>query len=502
VEGACLGESTILDLVEGRLEPAKMPVVQSHLASCDECRQLVSHLAKSVPSSRGGTHRLPPSQGVLAFDKTAPSVPPPPNATTPKSMAPGEILAGKYQVDRTLGKGGMGIVVAARHLQLNQMVALKFLSPVACASKGAVARFLREARSAASLEGEHVVKVLDVGTLEGGSPYLVMELLRGEDLGTVLRDKGPLPARDAIDYVLQACEAVAEAHVRGIVHRDLKPANLFLSERPDGSPLVKVLDFGIAKAGANDLDVDVPVTDTDAMMGSPRYMSPEQIQTPRAVDLRTDVWSMGVVLWELLTGRPIWSGSSLADLCTAIVTQGAPPLRAVRPDAPDELANAIATCLEKDRDRRYPNLASLAEALAPIAPQRSRICIERIRRLMRRSSAAPGPMTTLSDEVTKQTPRKRKVPWFGIGIGVFSAVLGAGVATFILRPKAEIPKTATTASAPTATAHEDLQPLAFQPDPTVSAVVDAGVHTPAPIKTVNKPQATPSRENDAFRDRK
>jgi serine/threonine-protein kinase len=496
MDAGCLGESTILDLVEGKLAREKLPIVQTHLASCDECRQLVSHLAKSVPSSRGGTQRLPPSQGVMAFDKTAPSVPPP--GSIPKSIAPGQVLAEKYQVDRKIGTGGMGIVVAARHLQLNQMVALKFLSPAACASKGAVARFLREARSAASLEGEHVVKVLDVGTLDGGSPYLVMELLRGEDLGSIVKNKGPLPARDAIDWVLQACEAVAEAHVRGIVHRDLKPANLFLTERPDGSALVKVLDFGIAKAGANDLDVDVPVTDTDAMMGSPRYMSPEQIQTPRSVDLRTDVWSMGVVLWELLTARPVWPGASLADLCTAILSAPTPPLRAVRPDAPDELARAIEACLAKDRDRRFPNLASLAEALAPIAPQRSRVSIDRIRRVMRRSSAAPLPIETLREEVPAQKKRSSMV-FVAVGIGLASAGFGAAIATFAVRaPPKATPSTAAASAASIAAHEENLEPLAFQPDP---ATADAGVRAPPAPPVVKTAKPTPAT-GDAFRDRK
>src|SRR6266542_4042743 len=163
-------------------------------------------------------------------------------------VSEGDLLAGKYRVERVLGGGGMGVVVAAHHLQLARRVALKFLLPEACSQPGSVERFLREARSAAQIGSEHVARVSDVGTLETGAPYMVMEYLKGDDLSQVLKTRGRLPLQEALDYVLQACEAVAEAHAIGIVHRDLKPANLFLTQRADGSPLVKVLDFGISKA--------------------------------------------------------------------------------------------------------------------------------------------------------------------------------------------------------------------------------------------------------------
>src|SRR3954470_13666053 len=208
----------------------------------------------------------------------------------------GEILAGKYRVERVLGVGGMGVVVAATHLQLDERVAIKFLVPDALSSDEAVARFAREARAAVKIKSEHVARVIDVGTLDNGAPYMVMEYLEGGDLSRVLQAQGPLPVEDAVEYVLQACEAIAHAHVLGIVHRDLKPANLFLTKRNDGSQSVKVLDFGISKvlsgnSGAS--SSDAAMTRTRAVMGSPLYMSPEQMTSTRDVDGRTDIWALG-----------------------------------------------------------------------------------------------------------------------------------------------------------------------------------------------------------------
>src|SRR5262245_55273398 len=162
-------------------------------------------------------------------------------------VKPGEILAGKYRVERVLGAGGMGLVVAATHLVLGRLVALKFMLPQTVGAGGSIDRFLREARAASLLRSEHVASVKDLGTLENGAPFIVMEYLEGIDLAQLLHERRTLPPMVAIDYVLQACEALAEAHAHGIVHRDLKPANLFLTRRPNGTPLVKVLDFGISK---------------------------------------------------------------------------------------------------------------------------------------------------------------------------------------------------------------------------------------------------------------
>jgi len=276
----------------------------------------------------------------------------------------GEILAGKYRVERVLAQGGMGIVVAAIHQQLDQRVALKFMLPKDAPKEADFGRFMREAKAAVRLRSEHVAKVLDVGTAETGSPYIVMEYLDGRDLDVILQEHGPLPVELAVTYVLQACEAVAEAHALGIVHRDLKPANLFLTRRADGTPCVKVLDFGISKL----LDADEPMmalTKTSAMMGTPIYMAPEQIRSSKEVDRRSDIWALGMILYELLTGRTAFVRDTLLELCSSILTDSPTPPTEVRPDIPRELSDAILRALQKDPNDRFRSLGQLVDALAP-----------------------------------------------------------------------------------------------------------------------------------------
>jgi len=203
----------------------------------------------------------------------------------------GTLLAGKYRVERLLGAGGMGYVVAAVHEQLDQRVAVKLLATELWENKDAATRFLREARAAVRIRSEHVARVLDVDELENGEPYMVMEFLSGQDLAHELEAQERFEPRIAIDYLLQVCEAVAEAHSLGVIHRDLKPANLFLTRRADGSPLVKVLDFGISKAISPETGTSgQSLTAPQSLLGSPAYMSPEQVRRPKTVDIRTDIW--------------------------------------------------------------------------------------------------------------------------------------------------------------------------------------------------------------------
>ncbi|HMA92739.1 MAG TPA: serine/threonine-protein kinase, partial [Polyangiaceae bacterium] len=239
---------------------------------------------------------------------------------------PGSILAGKFRVERVLGQGGMGVVVAATHLQLEQLVAIKFLLPEACAIPNAIARFMQEARAAAKIRSEHIGRVMDVATADDGTPYIVMEYLEGQDLAALLAARGQLPVAEAVGYLLQACEAVSEAHSLGIVHRDLKPANLFLTHRGDGSPLVKVLDFGISKSLAEGSQ-NANLTGTALIMGSPQYMSPEQVRSAKHVDTRTDIWSLGVIAHELLAGRPPFTADTATALLIQIAVEPPTPLR-------------------------------------------------------------------------------------------------------------------------------------------------------------------------------
>jgi serine/threonine-protein kinase len=290
--------------------------------------------------------------------------------SVPSPVRQGETLAGKYRVTRVIAEGGMGIVVAARHLKLDQEVALKFMLPDLMRSPEAAGRFLREARAAVRLQSEHVARIIDIAELETGLPYIVMELLDGSDLGAVIYASAPLAVDDAVDYVLQACEAIAEAHALGIVHRDLKPENLFVTRRRDGTAWIKVLDFGISKVipGLEARQGGVRVT-TRESMGSPSYMSPEQMRCTRDVDGRADIWSLGVILYELLTGRQPFTGRSIAEVCIK-VTQD-PPSPLGRANLPEGLAAVVDKCLAKDVDERYATVADLVRALAPFAPQRA-----------------------------------------------------------------------------------------------------------------------------------
>ncbi len=292
-------------------------------------------------------------------------------------VQPGDVLAGKYRVERVLGSGGMGVVVAAHHLQLDERVALKFLLPVALGNPDSVARFVREAQAAVKIKSEHVVRVTDIGELENGAPYIVMEYLEGSDLAHWLMERGPTPVEQAVDFVLQTCEAIALAHTLGIVHRDLKPSNLFCCVRPDGRLSVKVLDFGISKItrpGAHGHGV----TSTTEIVGSPAYMSPEQFQSSKGVDSRTDIWSIGVILFELLTGSLPFLAETITELIVRIAMDPAPPVRSLRPDVPAGLEQAVARCLHKDREQRFPSVSALARALGDFGSRKGRASVERI----------------------------------------------------------------------------------------------------------------------------
>jgi eukaryotic-like serine/threonine-protein kinase len=300
----------------------------------------------------------------------------------------GEVLAGKYRVERIPGRNGLGVLVQVRHLELGQEVTLKFLVPEACAYPEFVQRFVREARAAVRIQGEHVARVTDVGRLESGAPYMVREYLRGPDLAEVLKVRGPLPIPEAVDYIIQACEGVAEGHALGVVHRNLRPTSLVVARRSDGLPLVKVFDF----AASETLHVNpfteraVSLVGTSAIMASLPYLAPEQIRDPHDVDFRADVYSLGAVLFELLTGTPVYSADAAPALLAQVAADAAPSVRTLRPDVPGELDHTVLRCLAKNRAIRFASIAELALALAPFASEEMSGSVDHIVRLGKRTS--------------------------------------------------------------------------------------------------------------------
>jgi serine/threonine-protein kinase len=277
------------------------------------------------------------------------------------TLKAGDVIGGKYRVERLLGEGGMGMVVAAHHVMLDQPVAVKLLYSD---DEEAVSRLVIEAKSCARIPGEHVSRVLDIDRGPDGLPFIVMELLEGVDLYQVLASQGPLPRWLVTDYVLQSLMGLAGAHARGIVHRDLKPSNLFLARRPDGSQIIKVLDFGVSKSILA-AEVDQSLTGAKAMLGSPPYMSPEQVRSPKTVDTRADIWAMGIVMYELLTGRLPYRGAEIQETFALILEREVPPLRDFAPEVPQGMETAILKCLTKNREERWQSVAELAKALVP-----------------------------------------------------------------------------------------------------------------------------------------
>jgi eukaryotic-like serine/threonine-protein kinase len=362
-----------------------------------------------------------------ACDDRALTMPSQPSPDATALVSPGELLAGKYVVERRIGEGGMGVVVAARHLQLGQTVAIKLLALAADERPDAVERFLAEAKAAARLRSEHVARVMDAGVDERGRHYIVMEYLQGSDLGRVLQDGGPLSVEDAAGYLLQACEGIAEAHASGIVHRDLKPENLFVTRRIDGSPLIKVLDFGISKSvAATDARGQFSATPRGAMMGSPLYMSPEQMRAPSAIDARSDVWALGVILYELLTNRAPFVGDELPAVIAAVLGAQPAALATLRSGLPEGIEAVVGRALEKDPSRRYANVGDFAEALTAWAPAWARDSAARARRTLGLAIVAPGGSSTEAVErglerATPSAPR-RLAAGVAAGLGIALAV--------------------------------------------------------------------------------
>jgi eukaryotic-like serine/threonine-protein kinase len=418
----------------------------------------------------------------------------------------GDRVAGKYRVDRVLGEGGMGIVVAATHEQLDEKVALKFLRPVVASNPEIVQRFVREARAAVKVRSEHVARVLDVGSLDSGTPFMVMEYLDGQDLAQTLAARGPLPVSETITYVLQTCEAVAEAHSLGIVHRDLKPANLFLARRPTGRAIVKVLDFGISKVTSTTGDNPV-LTKASAVMGSPSYMSPEQMVAAGSVDVRADVWALGVVLYELLTGRLPFIAETMPELVGMILQGGYAPVGALRPDVPPGVQATIDRCLQKDRTLRYPNIAELAAGLVPFGPPRSDLSLERIAHVLGLTRAADETVSaslspaglvaaqTFSPVVSESTPARRRWLWLA---SAPLLIVAAGVGVFLVRSARPAAAPVSAATGPAAPAPGPMASIeAPVPVAVTAPIVATASVAPLPAPTVLPPPASPKAASTA-----
>ncbi len=335
------------------------------------------------------------SQGAAAHDPNGGLFAPQSHTFSPDDYAVGQVLQGRFRIEHVIGVGSMGVVLAARHLELDERVAIKFIRAEMQRVPGVMQRFAREAKAAVTIKSEHVAQVFDVGTAEGIGPYIVMEYLEGRDLGAILEMEGRLTIRRAVHYVMQACEALAVAHSNGITHRDIKPENLFLTQKGD-LELVKLLDFGISKAALTGkvFGDELSSVEAQCLLGTPLYMSPEQIRAAAEIDHRTDIWSLGAVLYELLTARSAFVADSVRQVWTRILETSPAPLALHCPEAPPSLQAVIDRCLEKDPERRYQNVAELAIALLPFAPSRARLYAQRASSILggKTDSVIPAPM--------------------------------------------------------------------------------------------------------------
>ncbi len=429
-------------------------------------------------------------------------------------IARGDVIDGRFRVERVLGRGGMGVVVQATHLQLQEHVAIKLLRPDAAQDELSRARFLREARASARLRSEHVVRLMDFGLYESGSPILVMEYLDGADLGALLA-KGPLSVDDTVEYLLQAAEGIAEAHAHGLVHRDLKPGNLFVTRTTDGSKLVKVLDFGVSKltTSIDDSLTAAGLTDAMAVMGSPGYMSPEQLSGNPA-DVRTDVWALGVIVFECLTGYSPFEGRTVPELFSSILDKAPAPLADYREDLPDCLQDLVDSCLKKSAEERCPTVASFAEALVKAAPTPHRLLrVERIARLVSVaaddssrvaiSRRSDGPVAAWTRKRPAVAPSRRLLWGSAVGIGVLtfgmSLILWTQFRTPSPGPQASDPsssaRTTSVSPLPLARSGSSSVPSTNAEDPRVVASSSASTSPTAPVISA-RPRATrpPARE--------
>jgi len=380
----------------------------------------------------------------------------------------------------------MGVIVAAYHEGLGQRFAIKIMRPEILDNEVAVTRFIAEARTAARLQSEHVTRVFDVGRLDDGVPYMIMEYLDGGDLAALVDQRGKLPIEEAVDFALQALEALAEAHAAGIVHRDLKPSNLVLTRRPDGSPHIKVVDFGISKHHG----IDAPsgagaITSTQQLLGSPSYMSPEQITSPKSVDARADIWSLGALLHELLTGTLPFQGETLGAIMAQILGQSPPRLRELRPDAPAGLEKVLRRCMARDPAARYLDVAELASALAPFGTHWAKLSAKRVESALRQNR--------LSDTLGGAGRKRRRRVMGIVAVALCAGIVGVGAWIGLGReapPASAAPAPSFASTASPAAVGEPPKTPAASPPPSPAAPAPAPSTAPSPASRPAAVKAT------------
>ena len=408
---------------------------------------------------------------------------PAPPASLPQvphvALGPGAIIGGKYRIDGFLGSGGMGVVLSATHLDLDAPVAIKIVRDDFAANEAIVSRLLFEARAVARMQSVHVVRVLDVARLPNGAPYVVMEKLRGADMAALLEQRTTIPPAEAIGYLLQACEGLSEAHGLGIVHRDLKPENLFLALTPEGVVL-KILDFGISKnISAAREGRRTTLTKGGAAIGSPSYMAPEQIRAEPNLDARADIWSLGTILFELLTGRCPFEAETVAQMYQKVLTEAAPSLLDFVPDAPVELNTIIRLCLQKDPSDRFQTVQELVMAL----------------RCLARPAIAPRPRMQSGVEVIAASPSSPPGVSLSVKLGLCATatlLATASVAFWQLQLRTAPPRASLSASLPA-------RPAALAAEPTTPrrTLASPGSPNSLPATSDAAPSAKPEQPSAA-----